>query len=76
MFAVGIAVGLLLSVLAIVMALVALSAARARRPGDADERVAALEERVRGLVYRVWKLEGGPDSYTHHRAQETCAEIV
>jgi uncharacterized membrane protein len=60
MFAVGIAVGVLLSVVAIVMALVALSAARARRPGDADERVAALEERVRGLVYRVWKLEGGP----------------
>ena len=64
MFAVGIAVGLLLSVLAIVMALVALSAARARRPGDADERVAALEERVRGLVYRVWKLEGGPGAGT------------
>lgn len=60
MLAMGIAVGVLLSVVAIVMALVALSAARARRPGDADERVAALEERVRGLAYRVWKLEGGP----------------
>ncbi|MFI5328895.1 MAG: DUF2339 domain-containing protein, partial [Candidatus Rokuibacteriota bacterium] len=46
------------------MALVALSAARARRPADADERVAALEERVRGLVYRVWKLEGGPGAGT------------
>ena len=31
-----------------------------RRPAPTDERVAALEERVRGLVYRVWKLEGGP----------------
>jgi uncharacterized membrane protein len=60
MLAMGIAVGVLLSVVAIVMALVALSAARARRPGDADERLAALEERVRGLVYRVWTLEGGP----------------
>jgi uncharacterized membrane protein len=59
MLAVGIAVGLMLSVAAIVLALVALSAARARGPRDADERVAALEERVRGLVYRVWKLEGG-----------------
>jgi uncharacterized membrane protein len=60
MFAVGIVVGVLLSVAAIVVALVALSAARARRPDGADERAAALEERVRGLVYRVWKLEGGP----------------
>lgn len=60
MLAAGIAVGLVLSVVAIVMALVALSAARARRTADGDEHVAALEERVRGLVYRVWKLEGGP----------------
>jgi uncharacterized membrane protein len=64
MFAAGIAVGLILSVVAIVMGLVALSAARARRPADTDERVAALEERVRGLVYRVWKLEGGPGAGT------------
>jgi uncharacterized membrane protein len=60
MLAVGLAVGALLSVVAIVVAVVALSAVRARRPADVDERVAALEERVRGLVYRVWKLEGGP----------------
>jgi uncharacterized membrane protein len=64
MFAAGIAVGLMLSVVALVMALVALRGARARRPADGDERVAALEERVRGLVYRVWKLEGGPGAAT------------
>jgi uncharacterized membrane protein len=64
MLAAGIALALILSVVALVMALVARSAARARRPGDADERVAALEERVRGLVYRVWKLEGGPGADT------------
>jgi uncharacterized membrane protein len=48
-----------LSVVAIVMAFVAMSAVRARRGADADERVAALDDRVRGLAYRVWKLEGG-----------------
>jgi uncharacterized membrane protein len=64
MLAAGIALALILSVVALVMALVARSAARARRPGEADERVAALEERVRGLVYRVWKLEGGPGADT------------
>ena len=64
MFAAGLVVGLSLSVLALVMAFVALSVARARRPADGDERVAALEERVRGLVYRVWKLEGGPSAAT------------
>jgi uncharacterized membrane protein len=64
MLAAGIAVALILSVVTLVMALVARSAARARPPGDADERVAALEERVRGLVYRVWKLEGGPGART------------
>ncbi|MGH7384199.1 MAG: hypothetical protein ACREKG_03385, partial [Candidatus Rokuibacteriota bacterium] len=60
MFAAGIALGLLLSVIAVVVSLVALGAARARRPGDAEERAAALEDRVRGLAYRVWKLEGAP----------------
>jgi len=64
MLAAGIAVGLILSVVAIVMALVALSAARARRSADSEELVAALEERVRGLVYRVWQLEGGPHAET------------
>ncbi|HET9854721.1 MAG TPA: DUF2339 domain-containing protein [Methylomirabilota bacterium] len=62
MFAAGIVVGLILSAIALVMALLALGAARARRSADADERVVALEERVRGLVYRVWKLEGGPSA--------------
>jgi uncharacterized membrane protein len=64
MFAAGLVVGLSLSVLALAMAFVALSVARARRPAGADERVGALEERVRGLVYRVWKLEGGPNAGT------------
>ncbi len=59
MFAMGI-VAVLLSVGAIVVALVALSAARAHRRRDTDERVAALEDHVRGLAYRVWRLEGGP----------------
>jgi uncharacterized membrane protein len=59
MFAAGFAVALLLSVAALVLALIALGAARARRPGESDERVAALEEQVRGLLYRVWKLESG-----------------
>jgi len=59
MLAAGIALALILSVVALVMALVARNAARARRPGDADERVAALDDRLRGLAYRVWKLEGG-----------------
>ncbi len=60
MFAAGLVVGLILSVVAIVISLVALAAARARRPRDADERMASLEDHVRGLAYRVWKLEGGP----------------
>ncbi|MGH7402643.1 MAG: DUF2339 domain-containing protein, partial [Candidatus Rokuibacteriota bacterium] len=60
MFAAGLVVGLILSVVAIVISLVALAAARSRRPRDADERMASLEDHVRGLAYRVWKLEGGP----------------
>ena len=72
MFAAGIAVALILSVVALVMTLVARSAARARQPGDADERVAALEERVRGLVYRVWKL-GGRAGRLQRRREPTRA---
>ena len=59
MFAAGFAVVLVLSVAALVLSLVALGAARARRPGREDGRVAALEEQVRALLYRVWMLEGG-----------------
>jgi uncharacterized membrane protein len=59
MLVAGIVVALLLSVAALVLALVTLGAARARRPGEPDGRVAALEEQVRGLLYRVWQLEGG-----------------
>src|SRR5512134_162033 len=59
MLAAGIAVALLLSVAALVLALVALGAARARRPGEPYDRLPALEEQVRGLLYRVWTLETG-----------------
>jgi uncharacterized membrane protein len=59
MLAAGIVVALFLSVAALVLAVVTLGAARARRAGEPDGRVAALEEQVRGLLYRVWQLEGG-----------------
>ena len=59
MLAAGSLVVLVLSVAALVLALVALGAARGRRSGEPDGRVAALEEQVRGLLYRVWKLESG-----------------
>ncbi|HSB42709.1 MAG TPA: hypothetical protein VLK28_12815, partial [Methylomirabilota bacterium] len=59
MLAAGIVVALLLSVLAVVLALLSFGVARARRPGEPDGRVAVLEEQVRGLLYRVWQLEGG-----------------
>ncbi len=52
--------GLFLSMVALVLSLVAILAARARpRPDDgAEMRVAALEEQVRGLLGRVGILEG------------------
>jgi uncharacterized membrane protein len=50
----------LLAVAAIVMAVLALRAARARsHPASTEERLAALEEQVRGLLYRVRTLEQG-----------------
>ncbi len=60
MLAVGFVLGLLLSMVALVLSLLAILAARARvgSRGGGDERVAALEEQVRGLLYRVWTLEG------------------
>ncbi|HKW95980.1 MAG TPA: hypothetical protein VJX92_29090, partial [Methylomirabilota bacterium] len=60
MFA-GFVLAVLLSMVALVVSLVALLASRTR-PGSrgADERVATLEEQVRGLLYRVWTLEGTP----------------
>jgi uncharacterized membrane protein len=44
--------------LAIFVAVIALSTARRRSaPEAAERRIAALEEQVRGLLYRVWTLE-------------------
>lgn len=59
MIAAGIAVALLLSVAALVSSLVAFARARRRRSSEADPRLAALEAEVRGLLYRVWRLESG-----------------
>ncbi|HXJ83756.1 MAG TPA: DUF2339 domain-containing protein [Candidatus Methylomirabilis sp.] len=48
----------LLPLLAVFVAVMALSAARRRlTPDSRDQRLAALEEQVRGLLYRVWTLE-------------------
>lgn len=50
----------LLPLLAIFVAVLAFSAARRRStPDDTEERIAALEEQVRGLLYRVWTVEQG-----------------
>src|SRR6266545_3016982 len=49
---------LLLPVVAIAISLWAASQVRARREASSpDERITALEEQVRGLLYRVWTLE-------------------
>src|SRR5262245_1584587 len=49
-----------LPVAAIVVAIAAYRAARRRLPPPAtNERIAMLEEQVRGLLYRVWTLERG-----------------
>src|SRR5262245_43273885 len=54
---------MLLPVAAIILAIAAYRAARRRLPPPAsDERIAALEEQVRGLLYRVWTLERGEAS--------------
>jgi uncharacterized membrane protein len=52
--------GLFLSMLALVLSLIAILAARARRgpDGGVEMRVAALEEQVRGLLGRLRILEG------------------
>jgi uncharacterized membrane protein len=50
----------LLPLLAIFVAVVAFGAARRRSMTDGSEqRIVALEEQVRGLLYRVWTLEQG-----------------
>jgi uncharacterized membrane protein len=52
--------GVVLPLVAILIAAVAWSAMRRRStPTAAEERIAALEEQVRGLLYRVWMLERG-----------------
>ena len=59
LIAAGVTVALLLSVAALVSSIGALARARRRRSSEADSRVAALEAEVRGLLYRVWRLESG-----------------
>src|SRR5512144_1219230 len=52
--------GVVLPLVAIFIAALAWSAARRRSaPTGGEERIAALEEQVRGLLYRVWTLEQG-----------------
>src|SRR5215831_11474334 len=52
--------GVVLPLIAILVAATAWSAMRRRSgPTAAEERIAALEEQVRGLLYRVWTLERG-----------------
>src|SRR5262249_1816105 len=52
--------GVVLPLIAILIAAIAWSAMRRRNvPTAAEERIAALEEQVRGLLYRVWTLERG-----------------
>ena len=52
--------GVVLPLVAILVAVIAWSAMRRRSiPTAAEERIAALEEQIRGLLYRVWTLERG-----------------
>ena len=53
-------IGVVLPVAAIAISLWAVSQIRSRQAAvSPDERLAALEEQVRGLLYRVWTLEQG-----------------
>ncbi|HET8578408.1 MAG TPA: DUF2339 domain-containing protein [Methylomirabilota bacterium] len=53
-------IGVVLPVVAIAISLWAASQIRARQEAvSPNERIAALEEQVRGLLYRVWTLEQG-----------------
>src|SRR5262245_18642398 len=50
--------GVLAALVALIIAFWAFSNTRRRSaPAPSDERIAALEEQVRGLLYRVWMLE-------------------
>ncbi|HYB43916.1 MAG TPA: DUF2339 domain-containing protein [Candidatus Methylomirabilis sp.] len=56
--AISLALGLLLSAAAVALSVIALVAARARSPeARVEKRLAALEEQVRGLLFRVGTLE-------------------
>src|SRR5262245_51037874 len=56
----GFVFGFVLPLMAIVLAARALALARKRSAATpADERIAALEEQVRGLLHRGWTLERG-----------------
>jgi uncharacterized membrane protein len=49
-----------LPLLAVFLAVLAFGAARRRStPNSSEARIAALEEQIRGLLYRVWTLEQG-----------------
>ena len=53
-------IDVLLPLAAIVIAILAYRTARRGQPAaPTDDRVAMLEEQVRGLLYRVWTLERG-----------------
>ena len=53
-------IDVLLPLAAIVIAILAYrTARRGQPPAPTDDRVAMLEEQVRGLLYRVWTLERG-----------------
>ncbi len=66
----GFFLALLLPVVAIGLSLWAVNLARSRRAAaDPAERLAALEEQVRGLLYRVWRLEQGAAPVEAREAQ-------
>lgn len=61
MLALAFVLGLLFSMVALVLSLIAVLAARGRRPDGGDGRVTALEEQVRDLLGRLLLLErAGP----------------
>jgi uncharacterized membrane protein len=69
--------GVVVPLAALVVAIWAASLARGRRqPAPSEERLAALEEQVRGLLYRVWALEQRRPPAPPAAAQEPDAEPV
>jgi uncharacterized membrane protein len=49
--------GVLLPIVAVIVVIATWIALRRKGPVGSEERIAALEEQVRGLLYRVWTLE-------------------